>query len=364
MAPSDASPYELAPAKPALESAWPVVAVEFLTTPAVPPAEALPELAGVPATSPPDLLIAHAATVKEWLAILDKLETMGIALRQAERDHPDPLVAVWIAEATENPEPLAPVADLMLLGGGWSLLRQLLHELEGCGRLGHAVSLERLAAIPGVYVPSLYAVEYAPEGPIARVMPRPGVPLPAGREGAAPFPLRTETGYRRYFVGEPNGRIERIAEAIKRERHEARVRLKREPPPVSVSLTCLVPWPWGPYQWAPMATEERLKDEIRRASRLLARVPGVMVTHDQPKWALLEGVLKMGDRRAGDLLLLTRRLGWNQARLASPLNPAFILHRQRPKSEILPWDHLGWGIDRGALWEEAEPLRAGAGQKS
>lgn len=336
------------------------MAVAFLSAPSVPPAVALPELARIPPDTPPDLLVAHAANPKEWFGVLDRLEAARIALRQAERGPTDPLVAVWTAGATENPEPLAVVADVILLGGGWPLLSQVLAELGRSRGLERSAKLESLAAVPGVYVPSFYAVEYAPEGPITRVVPRPGVPLPVGLAGAAPFPTGAESGYRRYFVGEPRGEVEWIAQAIKRERHEERVRLKRAPGPLSVSLTCLVPWPWGPYQWAPMATEQRLKDEIGRASRLLAKIPAVTATHGQPKWALLEGVLKMGDRRAGDLLLLARRLGWDRARVASPLNPAFILHRRRPKDEILPWDHVDWGINRDALWEEFERLLEGA----
>ncbi len=336
-----------------------MVSVAFLSAPAVPPAEALPELARVPPEATPQVLVARAPIAKEWLAILGGLEDMAIPLRQKDRRLMDPLVAVWVADATENPEPFGVVADFLLLGGGWPLLSQALAELGRARSLDRWAKLERLAAIPGVYVPSCYTVEYSPEGPIARVLPRAGMPLPRGVAGGAPFPKPAESGYRRFFVGEPHRDVEWIAEAIKRERHEERRRLRCEPAPLSVSLTCLVPWPWGPYQWAPMATEQRLKEQIRRASRLLAKIPRVRVTHDQPKWALLEGVLKRGDRRAGDLLLLTRRLGWDRARVMSPLNLSFILHRRRPKAEILPWDHVNWGVNRDALWEEFERL-AGA----
>lgn len=340
-----------------------MMSVAFLTAPSVPPAEALPQLARVPPEAVPEVLIARAATAKEWLGILAKLGDIGIPLRQVERRAGDPLVALWTAGSRENPEPLAIVGDFLLLGGGWSLLGRLLGELARAPGRDRMERLLRLSAVPGVYVPSFYAVEYGPEGPIDRVVSRPGVAFPVGLEGGAPFPTEADPGYRRYFVGEPSGDVERIAEGIKHERHQERVRLRRQPAPLSVSLRCLVPWPWGPFQWAPMATEERLKDEIRRASRMLGKIPGVRATHDQPKWALLEGVLQMGDRRAGELLLLARRVGWDRARVASPLNPAFILHRSRPKAEVLPWDHVSWGLDREALWQEFERLVRGAGVK-
>ena len=101
-----------------------------------------------------------------------------------------------------------------------------------------------------------------------------------------------------------------------------------------------------------MLPEEALKARLAAISRELSRVPGVTVTHDLPKWALLEGLLARGDRRAGELLLAMVRLGWGRARLEHPLNPAFLLHRERGKGETLPWDHLRWGIDREALWAD------------
>lgn len=333
--------------------------VEFLTAPVLSPAEALPELAHGAPSSPPELLIVHAPTAKAWLRILARLEAMAIPLRQAARADADPLVALWITWPHENPEPLAVVADLVLLGGGWSLLRSVVEGLKRTGGSPREVRLPRLAGIAGVYVPSLFAVEYREEGTIAQVDPRPGVAPVRGLPGGAPFPRSEESGYRRFFVGEPRGQVEWIPDAVKQERHQERVRLRGEPPPLAVSLLCRVPWPWGPYQWAPMATEERLKEEIGRASRILARIPGVRVTHEPPKWALLEGVLKMGDRRAGELLLLTHRVGWDLARVCSLLNPAFVLHRERPKGEILPWDHIDWGLDRESLWREFERIALG-----
>ena len=132
---------------------------------------------------------------------------------------------------------------------------------------------------------------------------------------------------------------------------------ERRLPPVSVSLVCFVPRPWTPLQWVPMATEEKLKETVAATMRELLKVPGVTVTRDVPKWALLEGILARGDRRASDLLLAAARAGWDQAKLNHPLNPAFVLHRERTREEILPWDHLAWGIDRDALWADYQRAR-------
>jgi hypothetical protein len=76
----------------------------------------------------------------------------------------------------------------------------------------------------------------------------------------------------------------------------------------------------------------------------------------------LEGCLSRGDRRTGWLLPAVRRFGWEQAVVQSPLNPAFILHRPRSADEMLPWDHLVWGIDRAGLRTQYEALLSALGE--
>lgn len=374
------------------------MAVLFLTAPSVPPAEVLPELARVQSGERPDLLVAHAGTAREWLAIQDRLEAFGVTLRQSERSSGDPLVAVWVEGPTENPEPLSLVADLIFLGGGWNLLREILPELDRSRGLDRQARLERLAGVASVYVPFLYQVDYLEEGTIARVTLPPGAGAPKGREGGAPFGSDRELlppGHPRsevqqllgenhspeslagsiatggpvrlhFFVGLPGEDGDGITEWVKRFRHACVHRLhnERDLPMISVSLACFVPRPWTPLQWWPMPTERALKDQISRVTRGLERIRGVTVTHDLPKWALLEGCLSRGDRRTGGLFLTIHRLGWERAVIQSPLNPAFILHRPRPAAEILPWDHLDWGIDRVGLRARYEALRSALGERA
>ncbi len=366
--------------------------VVFLTAPSVSPLEAIPELAKVPAEQRPTLLVASVQTAKALFTLVEKLEACGCPVRQIARGPTAPLLALWLADAHENPEPLAPIADLCFLGGGWPLLRAVLGELEASRGLARTVQLERLGRLRGVYVPGLLIVTYAEDGTVASVLPRPGFPLPFGLDGGAPFrtdlstsPLchprpalarllgeaadldaeaaRTREGERlhlRFAVGLTQGEPEAVAAWVKRLRHLLVTRWKdeRRLPPMSVSLACFVPRPWTALQWAPMLTEDALKNRLAAIQRELLKIAGLTVTHDVPKWALLEGVLARGDRRAGELLLAAARVGWDRALVAHPLNPAFVLHRERQKEEVLPWDHIQWGIDREALWEQYERARA------
>ncbi|MFQ5896930.1 MAG: hypothetical protein ACE5JN_01600 [Candidatus Methylomirabilia bacterium] len=383
------------PKEPGLEQTRFVMSVAFLTAPSVPPAEAFPELTRLPPDRRPEVLVARTASVKTWLPILDTLADKRIALSQEEREARDPLVAVWLATPQENPEPLAVVADLLLLGGGWPLLRAVLAELEASRGSPRAERLERLARLSGVYVPSLYALRYAADGSVASVIPRPGVPWPRGLEGATPFDEGDEAPppghpapeiqhllgrisspeevagqvqegeriFLSFAVGLPAASAASIAQWVKKLRHCLVVRLRdeRRLPPLSVGLTCFVPRPWTPLQWWPMPGGRALKDQLSSTLRALRAVPGVTVTHDLPKWAMLEGVLALGDRRAGDFLLATRRLGWDRACVEHPLNPAFFLNRRKRAEEILPWDHVDWGQDRARLRARYESALAAVG---
>lgn len=364
--------------------------VAFLTAPVVPPAEPIAEVVEVPAERP-ELLVAAVPTAKSLFALVARLEAIGCPVRRLDRGQADPFVAVWLADAHENPEPLAGIADLILLGGGWALLRQVVDELEASSGLARTVRIERLGLRPGVYVPALFPVAYSEGGAISSLAPRPGLPVPVGLEGGSPFDpdpvalrlrhprpalaaalgepaspeqeaARTGAGERAHFrfgVGLTDDEPQALADWVKRFRHllVARWKDERRLGPISVSLVSVVPRPWTPLQWAPMLTEEALKSRISAVGRELSRIPALTVTHDLPKWALLEGVLSRGDRRWGAFLLLAARVGWDRARLSHPLNPAFVLHRERAKDEILPWDHLRWGIDRESLWREYERLR-------
>ncbi|MFQ5828246.1 MAG: hypothetical protein ACE5JD_03705 [Candidatus Methylomirabilia bacterium] len=358
--------------------------VTFLTALPVPAPESIRKLIVSRPDQHTELLVAAVPTVKALFGLIEKLEAMGYPVRQRDRDLGSglPLIAVWLASPHENPEPLAAVADLLLLGGGWALLEEVVADLGASRESPRGVRLGRLARLPGVYVPSLYALEYATDGTLVSVIPESGVPWPRGLPRGAPFdreelpPLRHpapaiqrvladvpdlaslaaeapegERVFLRFALGLPGESAEAFAQWVKGLRHRIVVRLRdeRRLPPVSVSLICYVPKPRTPLQWRPMPDERALKERLTEAARALKPVPGVSVTHDLPKWALLEGMLAMGDRRVGDLLLAVHRLGWDRARVEHPMNPGFFLHRPRRREEILPWDHVDWGQDRDLL---------------
>ncbi|MBA4370770.1 MAG: B12-binding domain-containing radical SAM protein [Coriobacteriaceae bacterium] len=90
--------------------------------------------------------------------VLEALDLAGIPLRAAERTVADPIVVgggpcVW------DPEPMAPFFDAILIGEGEEAVAEIVDAHRAAKEAGasRAEVLEALAAVPGVYVPSLYA---------------------------------------------------------------------------------------------------------------------------------------------------------------------------------------------------------------
>ena len=129
-----------------------------------------------------------------YTTVLDMLDMSGIPLRSADR--PDLLPLVFAGgTACVNPEPMAPFMDLFVIGEGEEMnneLLALLHRAKLGGWSKHDF-LTKAAQIGGVYVPSLYDVEYKADGTLASVTAKAGAPERVTKRivedfDAAPFP--------------------------------------------------------------------------------------------------------------------------------------------------------------------------------
>jgi radical SAM superfamily enzyme YgiQ (UPF0313 family) len=121
-----------------------------------------------------------------------------------------------------------------------------------------------------------------------------------------------------------------------------------------LSINCFVPKPFTPFQWFPMEGVDSLKDKQRLLRRSLSAEGGITVSVDVPRWAYIQALLAMGDRRVGRMLLSTHNNGgnWKQTFRSSDINPDFFVHRQKDLDEILPWDFINHGIEKSYLKEE------------
>jgi radical SAM family uncharacterized protein/radical SAM-linked protein len=122
--------------------------------------------------------------------ILTMLDLGGIPLRAVDRGEDDPLVVAGGPVAT-HPEPIAPFLDAIVIGDGEEVSTTLASTWKTLKRAGvpRAARLRALAAIGGVYVPSLYATRLD-EGTGLQVVAAPRAPA----DGAAPLPFPIRRG--------------------------------------------------------------------------------------------------------------------------------------------------------------------------
>jgi radical SAM family uncharacterized protein len=101
--------------------------------------------------------------------VLEALDLAGIPLRAADRNSDDPLV-IGGGPCVFNPEPIADFFDAILIGEGEDAVAEIVtaHRTAKEAGLSRAEVLESLAAVPGLYVPSLYspATHEAPARPL------------------------------------------------------------------------------------------------------------------------------------------------------------------------------------------------------
>jgi radical SAM family uncharacterized protein len=127
-----------------------------------------------------DLLGLSFSTELGYTNMLTALDLAGIPVLASERDSSHPVVVAG-GHAAFNPEPIADFIDAAVLGDGEEavlLITDIVKSWKAAARPGgRAGLLLELAKTGVVYVPSLYDVEYLPDGRIKRVAPTsPDVP--------------------------------------------------------------------------------------------------------------------------------------------------------------------------------------------
>ena len=122
-----------------------------------------------------DVLGVSFATELTYTNLLTTLDLAGVPLHAADRTGDHPIVLIG-GHASFNPEPVADFVDAVVIGDGERAVltvTDLIAAWKRDGRPGGRTELLlRLARDGGAYVPSLYDVDYLPDGRIRRVAPR------------------------------------------------------------------------------------------------------------------------------------------------------------------------------------------------
>lgn len=140
---------------------------------------------------------------------------------------------------------------------------------------------------------------------------------------------------------------------------------------VSISVASFVPKPFTPFQWEPQDTMEQL---VQKQKHLMENVHThkIQVSWHQSQTSFLEGVFARGDRKLCDVIEAAWKKGckfdswdehflfdkWMEAFQECGVEPSFYNNRRREFTEILPWDHLDYGIRKEFLIEENQKAHA------
>jgi len=105
----------------------------------------------------------------DYFNIGDVLRRAGIAPLAQDRQEMDPIVIAGGPAASGNPEPIAPMFDAIVIGE----VEPVMDGLQDIflGGSSRDEQIDKLARLPGVYVPSKYRISYAADGTIERVEP-------------------------------------------------------------------------------------------------------------------------------------------------------------------------------------------------
>ena len=134
---------------------------------------------------------------------------------------------------------------------------------------------------------------------------------------------------------------------------------------VTVSVATFVPKPFTPFQWEPQDGIETVSEK-QKYLRSLIRSRKISLSCHEDRTSFLEAVFARGDRRLADVIELAWRSGchfdswdecfdyqkWLLAFEHAGLDPAFYANRRRTFEEVLPWDHIYYGVDKAFLIRE------------
>lgn len=142
-------------------------------------------------------------------------------------------------------------------------------------------------------------------------------------------------------------------------------RKKGKPVSVSISVATFVPKPFTPFEFEPQA---KLDEILAKQDHLLKSVKSkkISVSYHQNNTSFLEGVFARGDRKLCSVLESAVEKGarfdgwdecfkfdvWMDAFNECGIEPEFYSSRKREYDEIMPWEHLDYGVTKKFLINE------------
>ena len=168
--------------------------------------------------------------------------------------------------------------------------------------------------------------------------------------------------------------IAQLGNAIAAEYYKLPKESRRGRVNVTISTSYFIAKPFTPFQWMPMIS----KEHFLQNQRLLKATVNEQLNarsleyhwHDA-ETSEMEGIFARGDRRIAPAIEEAYRRGciydawvehfhydiWKEVLDRHGITVEFYNLRERPKDEILPWDHIDIGVKRDFLYREYEKAK-------
>jgi radical SAM superfamily enzyme YgiQ (UPF0313 family) len=129
---------------------------------------------------------------------------------------------------------------------------------------------------------------------------------------------------------------------------------RKKGPTLSLTLSNFVPKPHTPFETAPMASAEVLRNRARSVRDRLRHT--MRVQFDPPKWAYLQTAFSRGGREMGGLISALHRTGGSLPRALKQINfnPDYSVLRSMDQDRVFPWSIVDHGFDNGYLAREMQ----------
>ena len=139
---------------------------------------------------------------------------------------------------------------------------------------------------------------------------------------------------------------------------------------VSISLATFVPKPHTPFQWMAQDKLQTVRDKQKHLVESLTTRKIRVSWHDSDT-SLLEAVFARGDRRLSKIIYKAFKKGsrfdswgdffdiemWKDCFDEAGLNMEFYANRERSYDEVMPWDHLDFGVTKSFLMRENDKAK-------
>ena len=161
--------------------------------------------------------------------------------------------------------------------------------------------------------------------------------------------------------------IANLGQAVVDTYYQTPNRVKGRSVNVTVSASSFVPKPFTPFQWEPQDTIPELHKKQEHIKESITTKKIRFNYHDADT-SFLEAVFARGDRKLNKIMELACERGfhfdgWNDCFSLENwlelfdecgIDPAFYANRRRSFDEILPWDHIDYGVTKSFLQKECE----------